>query len=64
MNLIFNVLGTPEGDDMDFISNPKALRYIKTLEKKVPVPLEKPFKDASPLGIARFRPDTGDMCSN
>jgi len=51
MNLIFNVLGTPEPADMKFISNEKALEYIKSLKKKPKVPFSKIYKDANPLAL-------------
>jgi serine/threonine protein kinase len=51
MNLIFNVLGTPEPTDMKFISNEKALEYIKSLKKKPKIPFNKIYKDANPLAL-------------
>jgi serine/threonine protein kinase len=51
MNLIFNVLGTPEPADMKFISNEKALEYIKSLKKKPRIPFNKIYKDANPLAL-------------
>jgi len=47
MNLIFSVLGTPEPEDYAFISNPKAMNYIKGLEKKPKVPLSTLYPHAS-----------------
>src|SRR5688500_2128249 len=51
MNLIFNVLGTPDPADMKFISNEKALEYIKSLKKKPKIPFSKIYKDANPLAL-------------
>lgn len=51
MNLIFNVLGTPSADEMKFISNEKALEYIKSLKKKPRIPFNKIYKDANPLAL-------------
>ena len=51
MNLIFNVLGTPESSDMTFITNEKALDYIRSLKKKPKIPFNKIYKDANPLAI-------------
>jgi len=51
MNLIFNVLGTPAAEEMKFISNDKALEYIKSLKKKPKIPFNKIYKDANPLAL-------------
>jgi mitogen-activated protein kinase 1/3 len=51
MNLIFNVLGTPSKDDMKFITNEKALEYIKSLKKKAAIPFKQIYKDANPLAL-------------
>lgn len=51
MNLIFNVLGTPKESDYEFISNDKALEYIKSLQIKEKVPFEKLYPKANPLAI-------------
>ena len=49
MNLIFGVLGTPQEDqgDYDFISNGKALDYIKGLKKKLKIPFSKIYPNAT-----------------
>jgi len=47
MNLIFGVVGTPVGDDYDFISNDKALEYIKGLKKREPVPFKNIYPKAN-----------------
>jgi len=51
MNLIFQVLGTPSKEDMKFITNEKALEYIKSLKKKPKIPFDKYYKDANPLAL-------------
>lgn len=51
MNLIFDVLGTPQSADMDFITNDKALEYIKGLKKKPKVPFNKIYRDANPVAL-------------
>jgi len=51
MNLIFGVLGTPSKSDMAFISNDKALEYIKSLEKREKIPFSQIYPDANPLAI-------------
>eukprot|EP01083_Nonionella_stella_P075133 204060_1 len=49
LNLIFDVLGTPDPSDMTWITNEKALIYIKNLPKKQKVPFRVLFPKASPL---------------
>ena len=44
MNLIFGVLGTPSKEDMKFITNDKALEYIKSLKKKPKIEFNKIYK--------------------
>ena len=51
MNLIFSVLGTPTKNDMKFITNEKALEYIKSLKKQPKIPFNKIYKDANPLAL-------------
>jgi len=51
MNLIFGVLGTPSDDDMNFITNPKARNYIKSLKKRPPKPFNKIYKNASEAAL-------------
>lgn len=51
MNLIFGVLGTPTEDDYEFISNDKALEYIKSLKKKEKVPFKEVYPKATPLAL-------------
>lgn len=47
MNLIFGVLGTPSKDDMKFITNEKALEYIKSLKKKPKITFDKIYRVSS-----------------
>lgn len=47
MNLIFSVLGTPSEEDMSFITNEKALDYIKGLKKQNKVAFADLYKDAN-----------------
>jgi len=51
MNLIFATLGTPTEADMKFISNDKALEYIKSLKKQPKIPFSKIFPTANPQAI-------------
>lgn len=51
MNLIFQVLGTPEGDDLLAISNDKALEYIKGLKKCPKVPFSTLYPKATPAAL-------------
>jgi len=51
MNLIFSVLGTPSKSDMKFISNEKALEYIKSLKKQPKIPFNQIYKNANPLAL-------------
>ena len=43
LNLIFQLLGTPAADDLDWVSNEKALQYVQSLPKQAPVPFDKLF---------------------
>jgi len=51
MNLIFNILGTPTGAALDFITNERALQWIQSLKKKAPIPFEKMFPGANATGL-------------
>jgi serine/threonine protein kinase len=51
MNLIFDTLGTPSSSDLSFISNDKALEYIKGLKKKQKKPFHIIYPKASPLAL-------------
>jgi len=51
MNLIFDVIGTPSEEDMKFISNARALAYIKSLPPKPKVPFSQLYPHASELAL-------------
>eukprot|EP00479_Gromia_sphaerica_P013280 TRINITY_DN733_c0_g1_i4.p1 TRINITY_DN733_c0_g1~~TRINITY_DN733_c0_g1_i4.p1 ORF type:complete len:367 (+),score=83.84 TRINITY_DN733_c0_g1_i4:98-1198(+) len=51
LNLIFGVLGTPKENDLDWITNDKALQYIQNLEPKAKVSFSHMFPKASPLSL-------------
>jgi len=51
MNLIFGTLGTPTEQDMSFITNEKALEYIRGLTKQPKVPWSKLFPTANPQAL-------------
>lgn len=50
LNLIFGTLGTPSDADLDWITNAKALQYIKNLKKKPSMPFERVYPKAPPQG--------------
>jgi mitogen-activated protein kinase 1/3 len=45
--VIFSVLGTPNEEDMDFVTDNKAVEYLKSFPNKKRVD----FKDLFPAGI-------------
>jgi serine/threonine protein kinase len=52
MDLIFGVLGTPNGrEDMNFISNEKAYAYIKRLKKRPKIPFSEIYPSANPQAL-------------
>jgi len=51
MNLIFATLGTPSESDTKFITNPKALQYIRDMPEKKPVPFSKIYSKANPVAL-------------
>ena len=51
LNLITDALGTPSEEDMTHITHSEALRYLKTLPKKKPIPLRVLFPKATPEEI-------------
>lgn len=51
MNLIFNDIGTPTNDDLEFISNEKANQYIRRLKPKPKVPWNVKFPNANPEAL-------------
>ncbi|XP_008792811.1 mitogen-activated protein kinase 3-like isoform X2 [Phoenix dactylifera] len=51
LRLIINVLGTMNDADVDFIDNPKARKYIKSLPYTPGIPLADLYPHANPLAI-------------
>lgn len=51
MNKIFGVLGTPSEEDMKFISNQKALEWIRGLRRRPKVPFSSLYKNANPQAL-------------
>jgi serine/threonine protein kinase len=51
MNLIFETIGTPSGDDLQFVTNPNALQYIRGLDAREPKSFKALFPKANPLAI-------------
>lgn len=51
LKLIINVLGTMDDADLNFIDNPKARKYIKTLPYTPAIPLSNMYPNANPLAI-------------
>ena len=51
LNLIFDVLGTPSEEDLDFITNSMALDYLKSFDKKKPKNLNDRFIGSSKESI-------------
>ena len=47
LNIIFDVIGSPSEDDMDFISDPNGVLYLKSLKKKNKIDLKKKFPGSS-----------------
>ena len=45
------MLGTPTADDLAFITNPAALRYIKNLPKKDPINWADVHPRANPVAL-------------
>jgi len=41
INLIFNALGTPESDDLDWIKNVKARKFVERMPKRKPVSIRR-----------------------
>jgi len=44
-------LGTPKSDDISYITNDSALKYIKSLPKRSKQSWKKLFPDANPVGL-------------
>ncbi|XBH71278.1 hypothetical protein VPH35_098751 [Triticum aestivum] len=51
LKLIVNVLGTMSDDDLEFIGNMKARKYIKSLSYTAGIPLTRMYPQAHPLAI-------------
>lgn len=51
LKLIINILGSQREEDIEFIDNPKARRYIKTLTYTPGTPLQRLYPNAHPLAI-------------
>lgn len=51
MDLIFSSIGTPYGDDIEFITNEKAYQYIRRLKKKTKIPWKQKFPHVNPLAL-------------
>ncbi|KAF6163078.1 hypothetical protein GIB67_001406 [Kingdonia uniflora] len=51
LKLIVNVLGSQKEPDLEFIDNPKARKYIKTLPYSAGTPLAKLYPKANPLAL-------------
>ena len=48
---IISVLGTPSYDDISYITNEQALKFIKSLPKRSKQPFDKLFTKANPLAL-------------
>ena len=51
LNLITDVIGTPDEEDIESIESEKARRYIASLPLKPPIPPERIFPNANPEAI-------------
>jgi len=51
LNLITDVIGTPDEEDIDSIESEKARRYISSLPYKPPIPPERIYPNANPEAI-------------
>ncbi|GFS46477.1 mitogen-activated protein kinase 1 [Actinidia rufa] len=51
LKLIINILGNQREDDLEFIDNPKARKYIKSLPYSLGTPLSRLYPNAHPLAI-------------
>eukprot|EP00824_Muranothrix_gubernata_P011522 TRINITY_DN24975_c0_g1_i1.p1 TRINITY_DN24975_c0_g1~~TRINITY_DN24975_c0_g1_i1.p1 ORF type:complete len:389 (+),score=81.33 TRINITY_DN24975_c0_g1_i1:90-1256(+) len=51
LNLITNIIGTPSEEDITFIENDKARRYILSLPHKAKVPFQQLYPNANPHAI-------------
>lgn len=51
LRLIIDVIGTPNDQDIEYIESEKALRFIRSLPKKNPIPWRKLYPNASNLAL-------------
>jgi len=51
LNLITDVIGTPDNEDIECIESEKARRYIRSLPLKPRIPLERIYPNANPLAL-------------
>jgi len=51
LKLITKVLGTPTDEQLWFVTNPKARRFMSNLQKETPMSLAQKYPDASPEAI-------------
>ena len=51
MNVIFSVLGTPGADDVAFVTDPKALQYLKTFPESKKVEIKSLYKGSNEEAI-------------
>ncbi|KAG9128653.1 hypothetical protein Leryth_025940 [Lithospermum erythrorhizon] len=51
LKLIINILGSQREEDLEFIDNPKARNYIKSLPYTPGIPLSRLYPHGQPLGI-------------
>jgi len=52
LNLITDVIGSPDEEDIECIESDKARRYIRSLPYKPHIPTEKIFPNANPLALS------------
>jgi len=52
LNLITDVIGTPDEEDIECIESEKARRYIRSLPYKPRIPFEKVYPNANPLALS------------
>lgn len=51
LNLITDVIGTPDAEDVDSIESEKARRYISSLPFKPPIPPQRIYPNANPVAV-------------
>jgi mitogen-activated protein kinase 1/3 len=55
INMIFDVIGTPDEEDQEFITDQKAAAYIKAFPKKTPKDLQIFYPSSPPAGVDLLR---------